>query len=746
MKSLNKRLTRDFKANLGRYCALAIMIILGIYVVVSVAGMSEITIQGSRIYNDECNLQDGQFTTFIPMTENQIQELENRYGDIEEEFYFDIEAEDKVLRIFKSRSRINTLKLCEGNKASENNEIVIMNLFADRNRIKVGDEIIIGGRHMIVSGTGCVPDYNLPVKNFTDMTADPETFGVAFVSDVTFDELAKINEASGMVYTYAYSLREGVDHQDLKEEISELTKIENFYDNADNPRIASDAASDVILKKYISMVAGALLVMLFAFVISVFVVHQINEESSVIGTLYAMGIRQNTLIAHYIILPVLVTFFAGIIGMVLGFSKIGIDFQMQDSYMYYSIPQMKKIYPAYIIAYCIVVPPLIAAAVNILAIRKKLSGTALSLIKNEQESLIGRTGKKSNEKDSHFLRSFALKQFSREKRSVITVLAGMFLSLLIFMIGLNCFVLCNNVKKNNINDINYENMYLLKYPVEKVPEDSESFFIKNLSVNYLDYSLDVNIIGIGENSSFYPFETKKNKKDIVIASSTAEKYNLKIGDTMILDDTANSVKYAFVVVDIVPYSIGLTAYMDINEMRRLFDVPEDYYNMLLSDKELNLDKEGVLSVTKRSEVINAAGIFVDQMMPLIIILITVSVIIFIAVTYLMSGVMIDRSRFSISLVKIFGYRMREIRRVYQNGNYLVVLLGSIIMLPIAKVIADKLYPFMIANTAMGMDLEFEWYIYPGILAGIMLIYYIISVVLSGKIYKIVPAEVLKNRE
>ena len=109
----------------------------------------------------------------------------------------------------------------------------------------------------------------------------------------------------------------------------------------------------------------------------------------------------------------------------------------------------------------------------------------------------------------------------------------------------------------------------------------------------------------------------------------------------------------------------------------------------------------------------------DQMMYLIVILIAVSILIFIAVMYLMLNVIVDRAAFGISLVKIFGYRMKEIRRVY---------------------------PYFIANTAMGMNLHIEWFLYGAVILGIVAVYLVISGVLTGKIKRIVPAEVLKNRE
>ncbi|MCR4837808.1 MAG: ABC transporter permease [Eubacterium sp.] len=767
MKELNARIPRELKTHLGRYLALFFMIVMGMYLVVSIAGMAETTIQGSDAYNKECKLQNGQFTVFTPLTDAQIRELEDGKCDLESIFSVDITAEKGTLRIFKPRENIDLLKTDDGSAPTADHDIVIMNLYADRNKIHIGDRISLAGEEFTVSGIGCIPDYNLPVKSFSDMTADPENFGIAVVSSDAYDKLLASGKTGGETFTYAYRLKDGATHRTLKDALKELTidskvpgtdsvmkmsNLESFSENKDNPRIASDAASDVILKRLVSLVAGAILVMLFAYVISVFIIHQINEESSVIGTLYSMGVKRSTLTLHYILLPTVITFIAGLIGMLLGFSPVGVDFQMQDSYLYYSIPKMEQVYPLYIILYCIVMPPLISILVNTLVILKKLSRTALSLIKNEQEHLLkrnrgtARVNGHNNRKGRAFLLQFTKRQMSREKRGVFTVVIGMTVALLIFMIGLNCHVLCNNVKTENLADINYEYMYLLKYPTEQVPEGAEPCLVKNLSVNYLDYSLDVNVIGIDQDNPYYPFHTSGNKKDLVIASSTAQKYDLSVGDTFIMDDTAEDIRYAFNVSEIVPYSIGLTAYMDIDSMRELFGESKDYYNMLVSDKPLSIESSHVYSITQRSDVENAAGIFVDQMMSLVIILIAVSVLIFIAVMYLMLNVMIDRAAFGISLVKIFGYRMKEIRRVYLDGNFYAVMLGACIIIPLVKLAADSIYPFFIANTAMGMNLHFEWYLYVGVFLGILAVYLIISSILTHKIKKIVPAEVLKNRE
>lgn len=53
---------------------------------------------------------------------------------------------------------------------------------------------------------------------------------------------------------------------------------------------------------------------------------------------------------------------------------------------------------------------------------------------------------------------------------------------------------------------------------------------------------------------------------------------------------------------------------------------------------------------------------------------------------------------------------------------------------------------MISNVACGMNLAFPWYYYLLIFAGIMLIYFAVNALLTAKLKRISPAEVLKNRE
>ena len=60
--------------------------------------------------------------------------------------------------------------------------------------------------------------------------------------------------------------------------------------------------------------------------------------------------------------------------------------------------------------------------------------------------------------------------------------------------------------------------------------------------------------------------------------------------------------YAFTIDGIADYSVGLSVFMDIDSMRELFGQDEDYYNMLLSDTELDIDSGRVYSVTTKADI------------------------------------------------------------------------------------------------------------------------------------------------
>lgn len=387
---LKKRLPRELKKDFWRWLALFLMTAFGMAVVVSVAGGAENIISGSSECAEINRVEDGEFTMLLPLTEEREEHLRRRGITLEQKFFTDIKQEDgSVLRFMKNREEINLIAVDQGRTARQNGEVLLEKRYCEEHGYGVGDRIRIQGREFEIVGIGTTPDYDLPVRNLSDMSAESFSFGTAFVTAGQYEDfLISENGLQGAEgYTYAYALSDGVSHDDVKDDIQDEANnlLTAFSEAEDNPRILA-AAGDMVMNRTVGLLAGAVVIALFAYILSVFMIHQINCEAGVIGTLYAMGVKKRTLLAHYITLPAAISLLGGVCGLALGFSGYGMEQQMKEAYGYFSVPAFDRIYPVYLIVYGVVLPPVISVFINFLVINRRLSQTALSLIRNERRA------------------------------------------------------------------------------------------------------------------------------------------------------------------------------------------------------------------------------------------------------------------------------------------------------------------------------------------------------------------------
>lgn len=805
-KVLRKRVLRDLKENLFRYIALAFLIIMGMYVIVSLIGAGYTIIDNGETHDEANKIEDGQFSVFVPLSDEEISRLEDAGAEVEGMFYEDYDVMDgKTIRVFANRENIDLVECDEGNLAEADDEIVVEKRFSQVNDISVGDIIQIAGNEFKVTGIGTSPDYNALFKEMSDTVVDSKVFGTVFVTEGAYDKLHATGESvKTETYLYAFRLkgkttcddvkdaledikvdtdriddeyfqeywdRTGAAINDFKDGIkdlksganeladgvaelkketdsflkdydTDLANITSFVTSDDNPRTGG-AADDQQINVQAGYFFGVLLMLLFTYVISVFVVHGIEKESSVIGALYALGVKRRDLMMHYLTLPVIVTTVAGIIGFLIGISNVGIPVQMADAYAYYSIPAMDVKIPPILIVYGIVMPPLTAIVVNYFVIRKKLSQTALSLIKNEVKQP---KGSNVDLGDMGFVGRFRVRQMLREMRTGLTVVIGMFIALICLMLSLNTATFCSKVKKQNVEDTHYEYMYTYKYPTENPPEGGEAAYAKTLKKEVYGYNWDVTVLGLSKNTKYFDVDLKDGKNRVAISSSFAEKYGYSVGDEIVLHDEENDIDYGFTVDSVTQYTPAFYVFMTIDDARELFGAGSDEYNVVFSDKDLEVDPARLYATTTKTDIESAAGIFADQMRSMVIMIVIISTLIFVVVMYLMMKVMIYRSAFSISLIKVFGFRTKEIRKLYLDGNFFIIAIGAAICLPLAKLIMSAVYPSLVSNVNCGVKLTFAPWLWAVLYGGILVLYFIINRVLVGRLNKIVPAEVLKNRE
>ena len=794
-KILGKRIGRNLKENKYRYIALCFLIILGMYMVIRITGAADTIIRGVDEKSEKNQVEDGSFSVYEKLSEDEKEYLESLGIRLEEKFSLDyLLSDNSVVRVYKIREYINLIELDQGKIPENANELVIEKRFAAEHGYQVGTLVSFGNNTYIVSGIGSVPDYDAPYKNGSDTTIDSRQFGLVFLCEEAYEKLAgEKNSLKSEEYEYAYQFS---DHQGdnqnkihqfntikeknqvLKAEIKGIVGynsvthniLTNFVTQEDNIRIKA-SANDQIVKRNTGILAGIIAMMLFTYVISVFVIHEIERENTVIGALYALGVKRKELIRHYMVLPVLVTFLGGTAGTLLGYSSLGARQQMKESYAYFSFPKLETYVSPYLLIYGMIMPPVVAYIVNYLVIRKKLERPALALIRNDRKINRVRGIKLQN---LGFVGRFRIRQMLREIKSVFIIFLGMLLSLAILMIGLNTYTLCKNVSRNYKKDPKFEYMYTYKYPDDEVTEGGEACYAKTFRKENLGYQFDVIMLGIDQDNPYFKIDgisnnsnqkssntdsinnqmipitdnEKINQKieNVFISSAMAQKYRLHAGEKFSVTDKEEDVSYEFIVSGIVKYSVGFYLFVNINDMRTMFNKPDRYYNVVLSEHALKIDSEKLYSMTTKEEIVRSSDVMLDLMKSLIDMVIIVSAIVFAVVMYLMMSVTIDRSLIPISLLQVFGFRKSEIQKLYLNGNFYIVMFGALVGVPIAKKLMDAIFPYMVANIGCAVDVAFDWWLYVIIFVMVIVLYFIINVVLVEKIRKITLEEVLKNRD
>ena len=736
---------RELKNGALRYLLLFLVIALGITLVVGLGASADSITTTVEEYAEKNYLEDGNFSVMDPLTESQINDAENEGLMLEPQFYVDMHQEDNsVIRIYQNRSKVNLVELDEGKQSADGNEIVLEKQYAKEHDLKVHSVIEVGGIQFIVVGIGSVPDYDKVLRNVTDMLAEAENFGVGFVTDSAYDQLKVSDKASGEEYSYSYILNESNTQKALKDYLQDIEDLNltNFVPMANNPRIMA-SVEDVEVNKIFSMYFGVVYMLLMSYVISVFMSHNIEKNSRVIGTLYSMGHSKKTLLKGFLVVPFIVVLAGGVLGTGLGFlliKPLG-----ADAIEEFSFPVVQNVYSVGLILYGVVLPVIVTLIINYAILNKRLSAEPLRLIKKQRKQV---KTSRINLRRLSFNNKFRIRQLIREKRSNVTLFLGLFFAIFLMVFGITVYTGITNFANDLGKDVPYNYMYILKYPPDDIPAGAAEGFAKTLDSYcvYADGDMSVTLQGISRGDKYFDLEFDGNENEIIISSSVASKFQWKKGDSVTLTDTIENKNYNFTVKDITQYGYGLYVFMDINAMRNLFDQSETFYNTLMSDGELVIEGDRVSSIITAADIELTGEKYLESMMDAVIVLLVVSIIIFIVIMFLLIKMIIDKSTFSISLLKVLGYHEKNVKKLYLGSNFYTVLVTGVIAVPVSKALVDIVFPYMVYNVAGSFNTAFIVIEYLMIAGIILASYFVSSLILQRYLKKVELAEILKERE
>lgn len=734
---LNKRVIRDLMGNISKYGSITVLVMISSMLIVGFANSSDCVIETGRSAAIENNLEDGSFSVKNELTSMTLDAIEELGIDVEDSFYVDYKLyENQTLRVFKNRDRINKISITEGRDIRDNKEIVLDTHFGKTNDYKVSNSIKIKNKVFNIVGYGAVPDYTNVIEKRSDVVANAQSFGLGFVSEEEFNDLGNVH------YTYAFKLN-GASAEQLKYLVGRNATLIDFVKTVNNARAVS-YIDDSKVNKNVAIIIGIILCIMIAFMISMSIINTIDDESPIIGALYALGYIKKEILQHFMILPTMVVSIGAIVGTCLGFCIEGsLAKIMTDTYV---LPNIQKIYSPYLIFVGIANPIIIVIGINYMTISKKLNDTPLQLLRRERKAT--RLSKVKIHRFG-FITKYRLREFLREIHGNFILFFGIFMATFLLVFGVCIYGAVNKYVEHTTEEATYEYMYILKIPIEITENESiEKATLKGLKIYSNDLKMDMDIMlqGINSNTHFYAFEISENDPGLYISSGVQKKFNLNIGDVISLKDSGDNKVYNLEIKGVVNYNTGLNVFMNRTQLNRLIKEDKSYFNAYLSDKELPIKDVYIFSKTTAKHIIKSAENMMAMMLPIIIVLIVFSCVLFILSMYLLLKLMTDKSMTSISLVKIFGFKKKEIYKLYLGSSLYMIIASGIVSIPMASGITRRIYPKLTANVQAFLSVQLNFKNLFFITLTIALSYIISIRLLKNHIDDISLSEALKSRD
>lgn len=750
---LIKRLPREFKSDLGKY------LVMFLFMTAAIGFISGFLVAGSsmiKAYNesfDKYNIEDGNFELSQEADDALIERIEKEDVTIYENYYVEKDVTQKngenitesTLRIFKNRKDVDKICVMKGELPVNSNEIAIDRMYADNNKINVGDNIKMSGKEYKVTGYVALSDYSALFSDNSDMMFDSVKFGVAIVTDECFDKLSDVNVH--YVYSWKYDNKPENDTEEKEQSDKFLKKIgatglvTNYTPAYLNQAIhftGDDLGSD---KSMIEVLLYVIIVIL-AFVFAVTTNNTITKEANVIGTLRASGYKKSELLGHYITMPVIVTILAAIIGNILDYTYFK-NIVANMYYGSYSLPTYVTIWNAEAFIKTTVIPLILMIIINVLVISRKLSLSPLDFLRR---NLTRKKKKKAVRLPKFkFFNRFRLRIIYQNMSSYVTLFVGMLFANVLLLFGMMMVPLLNHYQNEVTQSQIADYQYILKTTtdVNVSYSNAEKYCVTSLETTG-DKEESITIYGIADNSKYIDFDIPK--EGVAISDGYASKYNVKKGDTISLKEKYKDKIYEFVVEDIVNYPPSLSVFMSSKQYNEEFMKQDRYYNGYFSDKKLDIDDKKVASIITVDDLTKVSRQLEVSMGESFNLIFVFSIALFILLVYLLTKLIIEKNTTSISMVKILGYTNAEIGRLYLISTTWVIIISQIITIGLSTVIMNWLYKYFMAKMTGWLTLYYAPKIFPEMFMLGLLVYAVVAAFQLIKIHKIPMDEALKNVE
>lgn len=682
---INKRIKRVLLENKSQYIGSIVLIIFSCF---AFTLMSQFAINFERLANefqDEYVQEDATFTTYEGI--DNLQELESEANAvIEEGKTFDYKlSEGQTLRIFSQNDRVNLPAILDGKKLRGSGDILISPAFATANNYKIGDEMRILDKSFTIVGFMALPNYMYPLQSEMDMMPQPG-FGIAVISK---EDFAALGRGSSF---YAVKFNQVVQNPRAQSiEFRELLKsrgidILQWTDIEDNKRVNIVAAEAEILNLVSKGVPTGIL-LLASIMVGNIIWRMINRESAITGALYALGYRRKEIHRYYLMFPLLIATIGGIIGTILG--TFPVRYMVSFMFSAFIIPLTGIEFDPIMMFISLLLPILFLGCSGYLVIRKELKHSPVELMRGKKDkNKVNFLERLLKLEKLEFTRKFKIREQLRSLSRLAFLLTGIAVATMLLQWGFSLKssmdYLFTEGSVASVYNFKYEykfnNLRYEPLPLGAEPGSASLFLPEG------DEKRDFYVCGVTPDSDMLTLVDESGARlstnQVIATKALAEQLKLKKGGIVNIVRKLDGRVFSVKIDSIADTYAGKFLFMPLAEYNAKFEMPEGSYNGAFSNVPLDIPEDQSYSVVTVDEKIAGLKEMMVPVQSMIGGLATVAFIIGMIVIYVVTSLIVEENKGTISLMKIFGYRKREINSLILNSSTIVVVIGYIVGLPL----------------------------------------------------------------
>lgn len=691
---LRKRYIRNIRQNLSFYIASTVltMAALFLFFLFHIAGNAILDFADE--FFEKQKLEDAHFTTYIPIPESDIDDMEEVYEiTLEAQSYINIDTDGTTARVFQKTRKVDLYDVTEGEDTDEKGEVILSEGYAVNMDISIGDQIRIGEEDYTVTGFFQRPDYLYMLENEDDSYKNITTFFLAYMSEEDFAELEETN----CQYLVRYN---GNDDTDFRRAANEKYHMHSYTAAEENQRIVmvrSQAEMFLIMSWMLLCILPLVAVALICIIIS----RKVKTEQKMIGTLSAMGYTRAQLARHY-------AGFAAIPGIIGGVLTSVVTAAVAQSYGELGLTDYEPMRIScslswYAAVLGIVIPTVMYIFAALLSVRRLLRQNTVLLLNGSADEGRRKLRRVLAARKLSFSIKFAVRALIGSPARSFVVFLGIFLGSFIMLTGSSIYDSARHMADTvQVTAGEYEYQYVLGELLYENPYGGELILAASVEGEKGD---TLTVMGTDNEQSLLNLTDKEGQKistkdGYYITSLTAYLCGWETGERVTLYNPLSLERIHIRISGIVENDTAQIIYTSRANAAEMTGFDKNTGNMIMSREKLDIPGNIVESESRKSDLEEQVDTIIDQTSYMIDTMVELGIVICIASVYVAVNMLVSENRRNISVLKVLGYTDRKIGRIVLSSNHVFLPLGILLSIPAAYVFCGLF--FRMFADMMGM--------------------------------------------